>query len=636
MAATMKVPTEFTAVDKFTSVVKKMTTGVSRFAKQGAAAIERIDNKVNKTIKNMSRISKIAIGLGIGTLFTAAIQNNIAYNDSLASVSAITGQTGKELAKLEMLSKETGKAQNMLGKDVLKAYELIGSAQPVLLKNSKLLDKVTNSAITLSKAGRMELAPASEALTTTLNQFGLGGEHAEKVIDNLAAGAQAGSSNITQTSQALAKFGTIAAATGTKVNESIALVQLVSPFEKGAEAGTKLRNVLGKMAGAKILPEKALKTLKRAGVNIDIVTDASIPLGERLKEMSKVGKNSTDVMQIFGTENAALAQAIFNNVDAFDGMLKNINETGVAQDQATKNTDTLKFALESIKTSFLNVTTATNDKSTGLTVLKDALKFVAKNMGTIVTVALSFVAAFVAMKAILFATRAGMLAYNVVLGINTALTQKNKKALIANTVATNAYKIAMGIGTAATWLATAATTAFGVALNLGLWPILAIVAAITAVIAIIYNWSSVVKWFMKIWEKFTGWISGLWGGVVNFFKEFSFVDFFKRIGQAILGFLLLPLKGVLKLLSYIPGTIGDMAQSGLHKIAELTGEMEVKMQNNPIDAPETAQANVMRETNSNVNGQIDVNIRDKGNNVDSAEAQSNGVPIVVTPTQGAY
>ncbi len=636
MAATMKVPTEFTAVDKFTSVVKKMTTGVSRFAKQGAAAIERIDNKVNKTIKNMSRISKIAIGLGIGTLFTAAIQNNIAYNDSLASVSAITGQTGKELAKLEMLSKETGKAQNMLGKDVLKAYELIGSAQPVLLKNSKLLDKVTNSAITLSKAGRMELAPASEALTTTLNQFGLGGEHAEKVIDNLAAGAQAGSSNITQTSQALAKFGTIAAATGTKVNESIALVQLVSPFEKGAEAGTKLRNVLGKMAGAKILPEKALKTLKRAGVNIDIVTDASIPLGERLKEMSKVGKNSTDVMQIFGTENAALAQAIFNNVDAFDGMLKNINETGVAQDQATKNTDTLKFALESIKTSFLNVTTATNDNSTGLTVLKDALKFVAKNMGTIVTVALSFVAAFVAMKAILFATRAGMLAYNVVLGINTALTQKNKKALIANTVATNAYKIAMGIGTAATWLATAATTAFGVALNLGLWPILAIVAAITAVIAIIYNWSSVVKWFMKIWEKFTGWISGLWGGVVNFFKEFSFVDFFKRIGQAILGFLLLPLKGVLKLLSYIPGTIGDMAQSGLHKIAELTGEMEVKMQNNPIDAPETAQANVMRETNSNVNGQIDVNIRDKGNNVDSAEAQSNGVPIVVTPTQGAY
>lgn len=636
MSAAIKVPTTFTAVDKFTSVVKKMTTGVSRFSKSGVDAVKRFDNRVTKTVKNMGRISQLAIGLGLGTLFTAAIQNNIAYNDSLASVSAITGAVGDDLVLLETLSKKTAKSQKMLGADVLKAYELIGSAQPELLQNAELLDKVTNAAVTLSKAGRMELGPASEALTTTLNQFGLSGEYATSVIDNLAAGAKFGSSSITNTSDALSKFGTVAAATGTKVNEAIALIELVSPFEKGAEAGTKLRNILSTMAGAEILPPAALKALKGAGVDISIVTDASLPLNKRLKEMAKLGKNSTDVMQVFGKQNMALAQALFDNVDGFDAMLKNINEVGVAQDQATTNTDTLKFALEGIKTSFLNVTTATNNNSAGLTMLKDVLKFVASNMGVIVSVAAGLIAAFITMKALVIGMRAATFAYNVVLGVNTALTQANKKALIGNTIATNAYKVAMAIGTGVTWLATAATTAFGIALNLGLWPILAIIAAVVAVIAIIKNWSAITEWFGEKWKMFTEWISGLWQSVVSWFKDFDFMAFFKNIGQSILKFMLMPLKGVLTLLSKIPGKIGELAQSGLDKIGELTGELDTPDANETLDAPETGQANIIRESNANVNGAIDVNLRDPGNNVESTSTESSGIPIKVTSTQGAF
>lgn len=636
MSAAIKVPTTFTAVDKFTSVVKKMTTGVSRFSKSGVNAVKRFDNRVTQTVKNMGRISQLALGLGLGTLFTAAIQNNIAYNDSLASVSAITGAVGDDLVVLEKLSKKTAKAQKMLGADVLKAYELIGSAKPELLTNAELLDKVTNAAVTLSKAGRMELAPASEALTTTLNQFGLSGEYATSVIDNLAAGAKFGSSSITNTSDALSKFGTVAAATGTKVNEAIALIELVSPFEKGAEAGTKLRNILSTMAGAEILPPAALDALKNAGVDIGVVTDATLPLNTRLKEMAKLGKNSTDVMQVFGKQNMALAQALFDNVDGFDSMLKNINEVGVAQDQAATNTDTLKFALESIKTSFLNVTTATNNNSAGLNMLKDVLRFVSENMGAIVSVAAGLIAAFITMKALVIGMRAATFAYNVVLGVNTALTGANKKAIIGNTIATNAYKVAMALGTGVTWLATAATTAFGVALNLGLWPILAIIAAVVAVIAIIKNWSAITEWFGEKWKMFTEWISGLWQGVVNWFKDFDFMAFFKNIGQSILKFMLLPLKGVLTLLSKIPGKIGELAQSGLDKIGELTGELDTPDANETLDAPETGQANIIRESNANVNGAIDVNLRDPGNNVESTSTESSGIPIKVTSTQGAF
>ena len=636
MSAAIKVPTEFTAVDKFTSVVKKMTTGVSRFSKSGVQAVKRFDTRVTKTINNMSKISKLALGLGIGTLFTAAIQNNIAYNDSLASVSAITGAVGEDLVLLEKLSMKTAKAQKMLGADVLNAYELVGSAKPELLGTAELLDKVTNSAVTLSKAGRMELGPAAEALTTTLNQFGLGGEYAGKVIDNLAAGAKFGSSSITNTSTALSKFGTIAAATGTKVNESIALIELVSPFEKGAEAGTKLRNVLGKMAGAKILPAAALKTLKSAGVNIDVVTNASLPLSQRLKEMAKVGANATDVMQVFGTENAALAQAIFDNVGGFDKMLEQIDSAGVANEQAATNTNTLKFAVDSIRTSFLNATTATNSNNEALSSVKDVLNFVSKNMEDLIGWAGLLIGGFISLKGLIWGVQAATWAYNTAVGFSAGLTGNMTKAIAKNEIALKAYKFAQIIGTAWTWLATAATTAFGVALNLGLWPILAIIAAIVAVVLIIKNWGAITAWFGEKWAQFTNWISELWGKVVAWFKGFDFVEFFKGIGQSILKFMLMPMTALLTLLSKIPGKIGELATMGLEKIGSLTGEIEANVNDGTIPAPETEQANVVRENNANVNGSIDLNIRDKGNNVESTKTEGSGIPINVSSTQGAF
>lgn len=632
MAATIKVPTVFSAKDKFTKVVSKMTKGVKKFSKNSIAAIQRFDNRITKTYKKLGKFSKIALGLGIGAIFAMAIQNNIAYEDSLASVSAITGATGKELANLEQMSMNTAKSQKMLGAEVLKAYELIGSAQPTLLKNTKLLDEVTNAAITLSKAGRMELEPAATALTTTLNQFGLGGEHAKKVIDNLAAGSVAGASTITQTADAIKKFGTNAAAAGIKVNESIALIQLASPFEKGAEAGTKLRNILQKMSGARVLPPEQLKMLKKAGVDIDLITSKTKPLKDRLLELSKVAKNSDAMSKIFGADSG-LAQGLFDNAKGFGAMLKEVNKTNVATEQAKTNTNTFQFALDSIKTSFLNVTTATQTNSSALGFLKNILIFVSDNMATLVGVAGTLIASYGVMKAVIWATRAALFAKNVVLGVQIALGKKSIMSLRGNIIAMNAYKIAMGIGTAVTWLATAATTAFGIALNLGLWPILLIIAAIAAVIAVIMNWSSITKWFGKQWDKFTGFISNAWASVVNFFTEFDFKKMFMSIGRSIIRFMLMPLKWVLSLLAKLPGKVGRMAQAGLDKINEVTGDVEVKKEVVPSTNQSTSEEITKKVTESNSN--LNVNIKDKGGNVESVD-NDDDIPVKVTSTQGAF
>lgn len=635
MAATMRIPTEFTAVDKFTSVVSKMTSGVSNFTKSTASAVDRVNNKISQGFDKLGRIGQMALGIGIGGLFSLAIQNNIAYNDSLASVSAITGATGKDLADLESQAMKTAKAQKMLGADVFKAYELIASAKPELLTNTKLLDEVTNATATLSKAARMDMGGAATAVTTALNQFSLGGEHALKVVDTLAAGTIYGASSINQTADALAKFGTNAAAMGVKVDESIALIQLVSPFEKGAEAGTKLRNVLSTMSGIDILPKDSISYLKKHGVNTNILSSKTTTLNEKLLEMSKIQNDSNAIQKIFGKENSALAQAVLNNAGAFEEMLGKVNEEGKAMEMANTNTRTFQGAIDSIKNSFFNATTATNSNNSSLEFLKDTMFLLSENMDTVLSVIASLIGVWAVLKAIQMISAVWTFVSAVAMGFYGAATGKASIAIGKNTVALGAYKTMQFLMTAGTWLATAAMTAFSVVMNLGLWPILAIVAAIAAIIAIFYYWDEIVAWFSKQWETFTNWISELWNSVVKWFTEFDFVGFFISIGQAIINYMLFPLKSVLKLVAMIPGGIGEAAQAGLDKLNEMSNlSVMLGQENTQVESPEVVNAQNSRA--NMLNGNINMTVNDKNNNIGKIENDFGGIGVNTTKTQGAF
>lgn len=639
MSARITIPAEFKAIDKFSHVVKGMTKITDKFSKNGIASLRRFDHKITGTFKKLGNIGQMAIGLSIGAIFATAIQNNAAYNESLNSVASITGATGKNLSILEGHAMDVAKSSKMLGKDVLFAFENIASAQPQLLQTPKALAEITKHAITLSKASKLDLGLAADSLTTSLNQFGLGSEHALKAIDALSAGSVYGSSKIPKTADALAKLGTIAAATGTKLNESIALVQLVSPFEKGAEAGTKLKNILSIISGSKVLPSGQIKELKRMGVNLNLVTDASLPLNTRLTEFAKIGKDSNAVIKVMGRENAGLAQALFNNADGYAAMLENVNKTGLAQKQADKNMSSFSKRLENIKTSFYNTTTVTNSNNSALDKLGNSMDWVSQNMDFIVVAGVDLIAAYIVLKGLIWGTQTAAWAYSAATGFSAGVTGNLTKAIAKNEIALGAYKVAQMLSAGWTWIATGAMTAFGVAMNLGLWPILAIIAGIAALIAIFYYWDEITAWFGKQWEKFTSWIGEAWGDIITSFKKFNFIDFFKNIGQSILKFLLTPMTMMLKLVSNMPGKIGNMAQGALAKIEDITGGGEINVNDGTtaLDSPEVKQLKSDEKTREAlIKGSLNINLRDPGRSIESTETENTGIPINITNTQGAF
>ena len=608
MAASIKIPTTFTAIDKFSKVVKNMSKGIKQFANSGAAGLKRLDSKINSTFNKLGRFSQLALGVGFGAIFGAAIKNNIEFNDSLASVSAITGATGKDLAELERLSMSTAKETTMLGKDVLKAYELIGSAKPELLENGAALDSVTRSVITLSKASRMDLETSAKSLTDVMNQFNVAGEESGMVIDVLAAGAKYGAAAIPAISDAIVQFGTVAKQSNVSLMESVAAIEIfASKGIQGAEAGTKMRNVLTTLATAKALPKEAQEQLKRFGVDMNVLSDKGVSLSDRLKELSKIGGDATAMVKVFGKENQGAAGILLGNVDALDKMTLNLKEQGVANTQAAANTNTLAFAVESVKTSFFNLTTATNTNNKSMEFVIKLFSGVAKNMDTVIVVIGLVIGAFVALKIAVGIIKAIEVATKLWAGAQTVLNfimTANPIGLIIMGVAALIALVVLIIVKYNEW---------GAALSFLLGPLGFIISIIQSFRR---NWDMVKESFAS---------GGILGGL-------------KAIGKVLIDAVLMPVQQLLEILANIPG-LGGLAGKGAETIAKLRSDLGVETGDGAKKEvlPSTSQAankNIIESKNKNT---LDVTFKGDTSQIDKAESGKNNdakTTIKTTSTVG--
>jgi len=368
-------------ITKFSKAERESDNGKRLIANAAAlkTQINGIEESVGRFTGSVGNYKKALLSVGdlvTGGLITGgivgAVELSIAifqkgvkavtdYGASLDRLSAITGVTGSQLEKFEQQAQGLttikigdGEIVNT-GANILEAFTLVGSARPELLASAEALATVTKEAIILSKASGDDLKTSVEAVTTTLGQFKLPAEDAARVTNELAAGAKAGASEIVDTTIALKKFGTTAAVTNVSTGESIALIETLADRQlKGEEAGTQLRNVLAKLAGADILPRKALKQLNEAGVDINVLKDTTLPLIDRLTELSKLQGNTAALTKVFGLENLNAAQIITSGLPKYQQLLGQIEGTNEAYIQAGINSSNLKTELENLQAKGIN------------------------------------------------------------------------------------------------------------------------------------------------------------------------------------------------------------------------------------------------------------------------------------------
>jgi len=311
------------------------------------------------------------------------------------------------------------------------------------------------------------------------------------------------------------------------------------------------------------------------------------------------------------------------------------NKNTALNDEFETSTKTVNVAVKDIVKSFTNLTLKTATSGSGLETLQTVLFFVSDNMETLVVVAASLAGVMLAVKAAIIVSKIALFAYNVVMGINTAITQTNKRALIQNAVAQGAYRTAMLIGTAVTWLANSAFVALAISVIAATWPILAIIAAVLAVVYIFLYWDEIVAFFGKQFTKFTEMLGTAWDSITKFFQEFDFIDFFKGIGNALITFFLLPLKSMLFLLSKLPGKLGDLASVGLDKLNEMEANFNFDRNGDESGVlPNSGQAATQQNTETIRDSNINLTVKDKGDNVEKVYQDGTAIPISMQNTVG--
>lgn len=262
-------------------------------------------------------------------------------DDKEASAANLKALTGLDDASIQWLARQaeilstsmhkSGLRVTQSSKEILEAYMLVGSAKPDLLGNKEALNAVTIEAMRLSKAAKMDLKEAVDAVTLSMNQYGASSEKAADYANVMAAGSKYGSAAVQSITAAVTKAG-VSASTA-----NVPIEQLVGSIETLAEKG-----IVNEVAGT------GLKMFfLRLQTGADETNPKIVGLQTALKNLQKL--STEEIVKRFGAETYTVAQTLIDGADKVEYYTKAVTGTNVAMEQAAINSETNETRLAQLK-----------------------------------------------------------------------------------------------------------------------------------------------------------------------------------------------------------------------------------------------------------------------------------------------
>jgi hypothetical protein len=362
---------------------------------------------------------------------------------------------------------------------------------------------------------------------------------------------------VPQIAQSLKVVGNTAYTSGVAMSETNAAIQVLGKSGLyGAEAGTKLRNVLLKLGEGRFLPKATLDALQAANVDVAKLSNTSLSLADRMAALNGVATDGALITQIFGAENQAAAQALLQNQSTLKQWTTAMTGTNEANTQAGIIMNTTAERIARMKSFFSDLL---------ITVGNNAAPFMPFITG--MSDMLNIGARLAPLRYLFTGLWSGVTLLGKGMKLAAAFSfDFGKKMLLAGARAAIAgasfiYTAVTGIGSYITSLITATAAQYGLNLAMLANPIGVIVAGIAAVgiavYALIRNWDVVKGWIIDLGSfllknspfsilitaaeklfpgflsKVSGWFATIKGWAVSLFGWIG--DVAKKIGSA-LGF----------------------------------------------------------------------------------------------------
>lgn len=350
-------------------VLVKIRQGVEDVGKATKSATGLFDKMLDRGMK----INQFVEGLErANSAMQELITPGVSLNAELMQLSAITGESGEALDKIEGYARDLAKEFGVDAATGVRSFSLLLSQlSPELAKTPELLKEMGRNVTVLSKQMGGDTAAAAELLTTAMNQYGVSMDDPEqataemaRMMNVMAAAAREGSAEMPQIQEAVKQAGMAAKAAGVSFEETNAAIQLLDKAgKKGAEGGVALRNVLAIMSREDFMPKRVQEALQQAGIDTSVLADKNRSLAERLSALKPILNDSALLSGMFGLENQNAAMALIQNVDEINNLTTAITGTNTAYEQADtimqsyeEKLGAIRAKIDGVKISLFNAT----------------------------------------------------------------------------------------------------------------------------------------------------------------------------------------------------------------------------------------------------------------------------------------
>lgn len=485
-------------------VDKELEKGTANL-KEYADKLEKTGEKATDVGKKMTKgVTAPIVGAG-----TAAVKTAADFESAMSQVQAtmgitkdatseVSGQTVNTMDSLNELAKTMGEKTAFSASECAEALNYLALAGYDAQDMTDTLPTVLN----LAAAGGIDLASASDMVTDAMSALGMGVSEADTMVDQMSKTASTTNTSVAQLGEGILTIGATAKSIkGGTAELNTALGILANNGIKGAEGGTHLRNVILSLQNP---TDAASGKLKELGVavydsegNMRSMNDILGDLNNSMNGMTSEEKSNI-ISTIFNkTDLAAVNSLLDNTGTAWDDLQNAIADSGgAAQQMADTQLDNLEGQLTLLKSALEGLAISIGEilmpyiKNCVEHVQKLVDKFNGLDEGTkktIVTIAL--IVAAIGPLILIFGMLAGSASK-----IITLSTQ-----IIGICIKAPGMISTIGAGAKTLWGILAAN------------PIVLIIAAVVALIAIFVTLYNKCEWFRDG-------VNAIFGGIRDFIK----------------------------------------------------------------------------------------------------------------------
>ncbi|MDB2049345.1 phage tail tape measure protein [Clostridium perfringens] len=256
----------------------------------------------------------------------AATKVGVEFDRTMSKVSAITGATGEDFDSLRAKAMELGNTTKYSSTEIAEAMTFMGMAG---YDTKQILDSL-NGVVSLSIAGGVSLAKASDIVTDSLTGMQLSAKDCGDFVDIMASTITNSNTSVELMGETMKYVAPVAGALGITMKDlSLAIGLAGNAGVKGSQAGTALRGGLTRLVEP---TTKAKAAMDKYGIALQKNEDGTVNLKDTLVHLrDKMGKldattQASAAATIFGKEAMSSWMAIINaSDDDFQNLRTNIN-----------------------------------------------------------------------------------------------------------------------------------------------------------------------------------------------------------------------------------------------------------------------------------------------------------------------